>query len=202
MSRARTITRLVAALASAGLIAALAAAPATANLGGCSECIEASDIATGAVRAAELSNDLNDTIDANDIATGAIRTAEIRNDTITTADLRFNPATQSELDAVMTATPLAQGRIAANASGALTGWATPQAVTWNDTDDRYVLDYSYIEGEGFLDDMAAVVTASSTTVDQAYWSTNDAAGELYITFEDATDTKVQTDFGVVVVLSA
>ena len=59
------------------LITGLAVNSATANLPDCSNCIEAGDIATGAVNAAELDNDLDDSITANDLASSSVGAAEV-----------------------------------------------------------------------------------------------------------------------------
>lgn len=60
---------------------------AVANLPSCSNCIESGDIASGAVKASELNNDLDDSITANDLASGSVGASEILNGSVGYSDL-------------------------------------------------------------------------------------------------------------------
>lgn len=85
--RKERIARIAAVVACTALIAGVTVTQAVANLPDCSNCIESSDIAAGAVRASELNNDLDDSITANDLAASAVGKTELAANAVGTSEL-------------------------------------------------------------------------------------------------------------------
>lgn len=176
---ARKITRIIAGILSATIIAALIALPAGANLKGCRECVKASDIARGAVRS-----------------------GEIKNGTIRKADLSFKAVTRSELIAttavLVSFSPLAHGQVDGAGNSELSGWMPPTSTSYDAGNGRYVLDYRDLPQGMPLEQIAVVVTPRDATVERSYW---DISGDqIQIFFRDGADAPVATDFGLVVVM--
>ena len=203
MERRRAALSIIATLLVAGLITGIAGGPAMADLPSCTNCIEAGDIASGAVRASELGNDLDDTVDRNDIATGGVGSAEILNGSVGGADLAFNPATQNELDQVeglvYNATVFTSLRVAANGDELGNfGFIRDFTTSYDGDNDRYEL---VTASQDSLNLLGIAVTPMCSTADSWYVETPETSTDvwdtIYVYLLDDANAATTCEFGLI-----